>query len=125
MPELIPAPVLIPVPGGKMIEEFAGHVATGDDSVSIAHMVAPAGWDEPVQVPEFDEFTIVVGGSLTIESEEGPMLVKAGQAAISRAGDWVRYHTDEGANYFSICVPAFSIETVHRTDEDISVIDPE
>ena len=125
MPELIPGPVQIPVPGGKMIQEFAGHASTGDDSVSIAMMVAPAGWGEPVQTPEFDEFTVVIDGSLTVDSEHGPIHVMAGQAVIARSGEWVRYHTEEGARYFAICVPAFSIETVHRSDEDISVIDPE
>ena len=97
MPELIPAPVQIPVPGGKIIEEYAGHVATGDDRVSIAHMVAPAGWTEPEQTPEFDEFTVVLEGSLTVDSEHGPTLVKAGQAIVARGGEWVRYHTDDGA----------------------------
>nr|MCH9738185.1 cupin [Actinomycetes bacterium]MCH9738699.1 cupin [Actinomycetes bacterium] len=75
MPELIPAPVHIPVPGGKTIEEYAGHVATGDDRVSIAHMVAPAGWTEPEQTPEFDEFTVVLEGSLMVDSENGPTRV--------------------------------------------------
>lgn len=125
MPELIPGPVQIPVPGGKVINEYAGHVATGDDAVSIAIMDAPAGWGEPVQTPEFDEFTIVLEGSITVDSEHGPTLVRAGQAVIARGGEWVRYFTDEGARYIAVCVPAFSIETVHRSDEDISVIDPE
>lgn len=125
MPEFIPGPVQIPVPGGKVIAEYAGHASTGDDRVSVAHMVAPAGWSEPVQTPEFDEFTVVTDGSLSVESEDGVIHVKAGQAVIARGGEWVRYSTTDGASYFAICTPAFSIETVHRSDEDISVIDPE
>jgi len=120
MPELIPAPVHIPVPGGKTIEEYAGHVATGDDRVSIAHMVAPAG-----RTPEFDEFTVVLEGSLMVDSENGPTRVNAGQAIVARGGEWVRYYTEDGARYMSICVPAFAPDTVHRADEDHNVYDPE
>ena len=75
MPELMPGPVPIPVPGGKTIEEFVGMVATGDDAVSIAHMIAPAGWEEPAQTPDFDEFTIVLDGSMTVDTDDGPMIV--------------------------------------------------
>lgn len=125
MPDLVPAPVQIPVPGGKIIEEYAGHAATGDDRVSIAHMVAPAGWGEPEQTPEFDEFTVVLEGTLIVDSEHGPTLVNAGQAIVARGGEWVRYHTDDGARYMSVCVPAFTPDTVHRADEDHNVYDPE
>ncbi|MBM3668465.1 MAG: cupin domain-containing protein [Actinobacteria bacterium] len=119
MPELMPGPVVIPVPGGKTIEEFVGMVATGDDSVSIAHMVAPAGWEEPAQTPEFDEFTIVLEGSMTVETDDGPMIVSAGQAVITRAGETVRYSTPDGARYIAVCVPAFTLEGAHRHDQDI------
>jgi mannose-6-phosphate isomerase-like protein (cupin superfamily) len=119
MPELMPGPVLIPVPGGKTIQEFVGMVATGDDSVSIAHMVAPAGWEEPAQTPEFDEFTVVLEGSMTVETDDGPMLVNAGQAVITRAGETVRYSTPDGARYIAVCVPAFTLEAANRHDVEI------
>lgn len=118
MPEFIPAPAQIPVPGGKFIEEYIGHVSSGDDLVSVAQMLAPAGWEEPAQEPEFDEFTVVLEGSLTIEHDEGVTHVRAGQAVITRAGERVRYSTAEGARYFAVCVPAFHGELVHREDDD-------
>jgi mannose-6-phosphate isomerase-like protein (cupin superfamily) len=119
MPELMPGPVPIPVPGGKTIEEFVGMVATGDDTVSIAHMIAPAGWEEPAQTPDFDEFTIVLDGSMTVDTDDGPMIVNAGQAVITRAGETVRYSTPDGARYIAVCVPAFSVEAANRHDVDM------
>lgn len=114
MPEFIAQPVAIPVPGGKTIEEFVGRVVQGETSVSIARMVAPAGWSEPAQRPEFDEYTLVLEGTVIVESDDGVQAVGAGQAIIARAGERIRYRTDEGATYVAICRPAFSPETVHR-----------
>jgi len=114
MPELISQPILIPVPGGKTIEEFIGRVAQGEQQVSIARMVAPAGWEEPAQRPDFDEYTVVLDGCLVVESDSGVLEVRAGQAVIARAGERVRYATSEGATYIAICRPAFSPDTVHR-----------
>jgi mannose-6-phosphate isomerase-like protein (cupin superfamily) len=85
--------------------------------VSVAHMTSPGGWVEPGQRPEFDEYTIVLHGALHVHSKGGEILVvSAGQAVIAHAGEWVRYSTPEpdGADYIAVCVPAFSIETVHR-----------
>ena len=82
MPELVPAPALIPVPGGKVIEEYLGHASSGDDIVSIAQMLAPAGWEEPSQEPEFDEFTVVLEGSIDVEHADGVRHVGAAQALI-------------------------------------------
>jgi mannose-6-phosphate isomerase-like protein (cupin superfamily) len=118
MPELVPAPALIPVPGGKVIEEYVGHASSGDDVVSVAHMLAPAGWDEPAQEPEFDEFTVVLEGSIDVEHDDGVTHVRAGQAIITRAGERIRYTTREGARYIAVCLPAFHGELVHREDED-------
>lgn len=114
MAEMIEAPAVIPVPGGKTIEEYIGRVASGDSAVSIARMVAPAGWDEPAQQPEFDEFTVVLEGSIEVECTDGPVFVRAGQAVITRAGERIRYRTDEGATYIAVCLPAFSPDIVHR-----------
>jgi hypothetical protein len=114
MPQLITAPTLIPVPGNKIVEEFIGRVNSGDTQVSVARMRSPAGWSEPGQRPEFDEFTIVFQGVMRVEHEDGVTDVAAGQAIIARKGEWVRYSTPQGAEYVAICVPAFSPETVHR-----------
>jgi mannose-6-phosphate isomerase-like protein (cupin superfamily) len=116
MPVLIERPTKIPVPGGKVIEEYIGHVNTKDTIVSIAHMRSPAGWAEPGQKPEFDEFTVVLAGQLRVEHHNGVIEVAAGQAVIARRGEWVRYSTPRGAEYVAICVPAFSPETVHRDE---------
>ena len=120
MPELIHEPSRIAAAGQlpKLIDEYVGRVSTGQDSLSIAHMRSPAGWAEPGQRPEFDEFTVVLRGAVSVESEEGQMTVRAGQAVRARAGEWVRYSTpgDEGAEYISVCVPAFAPGTVHRDD---------
>jgi ethanolamine utilization protein EutQ (cupin superfamily) len=116
MPRLIPNPTRIPVPGNKLVEEYVGHVNSGDRGVSIAHMHSPSGWSEPGQQPEFDEFTLVLRGCLRVESSGDTLDVHAGQAVIARRGEWVRYSTPapEGAEYVAICLPAFSPDTVHR-----------
>ena len=125
MPEFIPAPAVIPVPGGKVIEEYVGHASSGDDAVSVAHMLAPAGWDEPAQEPEFDEFTIVLEGSIDVEHELGVTHVRAGQAVITRAGERIRYTTSDGARYIAVCLPAFHGDLVHRDGVDEHELDPE
>ena len=119
MLELISSPASIDVPGGKTIEEFAGRVRTGDTNVSVARMFAPQGWEEPGQRPLFDEFTLVLEGTLRVESDDGATDVPAGQAIITRAGEWVRYSSPHagGARYVAVCVPAFSPDTVHRDPE--------
>lgn len=120
MPRLIPSPVRVAAAGEppKVIDEFVGGASDGTRAVSIARMESPAGWSEPGQRPEFDECTIVIDGTVVIEHEGGRLEVNAGQAAFTSAGEWVRYSTpgDSGARYFSVCVPAFSFETVHRDD---------
>lgn len=119
MPTLIPNPTRIEAAGNKpkLIDEYVGRVNSNTTSASVAHMRSPSGWVEPGQRPEFDEFTVVVKGSLRVESEDGSKLdVQAGQAVITTAGEWVRYSTPEpeGAEYFAVCLPAFSPDTVHR-----------
>ena len=114
MPKLIAAPTRIPVPGNKLVEEYIGRVNSGDSRISIAHMHSPAGWSEPGQRPEFDEFTVVLAGVMRVEHEGGTMDVPAGQAVMTQKGEWVRYSTPEGAEYIAICVPAFTPDTVHR-----------
>jgi mannose-6-phosphate isomerase-like protein (cupin superfamily) len=100
----------------KLIDEYFGHVNSGHEAVSIAHMRSPGGWLEPGQTPEFDEFTVVIRGILRVEYEGGSMDVAAGQAVMTRGGEWIRYSTPsaEGAEYIAVCLPAFSPATVHR-----------
>jgi mannose-6-phosphate isomerase-like protein (cupin superfamily) len=118
MPELVPAPTRIPVPGGKLIDEYVGRVTTGTEAVSVAHMTAPPGWVEPAQAPDFDEFTLVLAGSVVVEHAGGRLEVGAGQAVITRAGERVRYSVGaEGAQYVAVCVPAFGPELAHRDEE--------
>jgi mannose-6-phosphate isomerase-like protein (cupin superfamily) len=118
MPELIAGPTAIEAAGikPKLIEEFVGRVNTGEARVSIARMTSPAGWVEPGQRPEFDEFTLVLDGCLHVEHEGGALDVRGGQAVLVRAGEWVRYSSPEpdGASYVAVCLPAFAPETVHR-----------
>jgi mannose-6-phosphate isomerase-like protein (cupin superfamily) len=116
MPELIGAPVRVEAAGDppKLIEEFAGRAAGGEERVSVARMRSPAGWAEPGQRPEFDEYTVVLSGALRVESEDATLEVRAGQAVLVRGGEWVRYSTPEGAEYVAVCLPAFSPATVHR-----------
>ncbi|MBL8296416.1 MAG: cupin [Bryobacterales bacterium] len=118
MPQLIPAPTIIQVPGNKQIREYVGRVNTGVADVSIAHMVSPPGWSEPGQRPEFDEYTVVLRGTLQVEHEGGMMQVNGGQAILARKGEWVRYSTPnpDGAEYVAICLPAFTPDTVHRDE---------
>lgn len=117
MPLLIDAPTRIPVPGGKSIDEYVGRVNSGTEAVSVAHMVAPAGWEEPAQTPAFDEVTVVLRGTVLVEHEGGSLAVPAGRAVITYAGERVRYSTGEdGAEYFAVCLPAFSPELVNRED---------
>jgi mannose-6-phosphate isomerase-like protein (cupin superfamily) len=119
VPELNDAPSIIDVPGGKVIAEHVGRVATGSAAMSVAHMKAPAGWSEPAQRPDFDEVTLVVAGTVLVEHDSGTTEVHAGQSIVTRAGERVRYSTgDAGAEYVAICTPAFAPETVHREDDE-------
>ena len=120
MPTLIAAPTRIQSAGNKpkLIDEYIGRVNSQTSGASVAHMRSPGGWKEPGQTPEFDEFTIVLGGVLRVKHEGGEIDVRAGQAVIAHKGEWVCYSTPEpdGAEYIAVCLPAFSMETVHRDE---------
>ncbi|QDT19652.1 cupin domain-containing protein [Gimesia chilikensis] len=120
MPQFIERPVVVEAAGNKpkQIEEFVGRVNTGDDAISIARMVSPGGWVEPAQTPDFREMTVVMKGTLQVETHEGMFEVQAGQGIILEPGEWVRYSTPgaEGAEYIAVCTPAFSPDTVHRDE---------
>jgi mannose-6-phosphate isomerase-like protein (cupin superfamily) len=116
MAELIESPVRIEAAGQppKTIEEFTGRASTGEERASIARMRSPRRWTEPGQRPEFDEYTVVLDGEVHVETASGSLEVAAGQAVLVRAGEWVRYSTPGGAEYLSVCLPAFSPDVVHR-----------
>ena len=121
MPQLLSAPSIIEAAGNKpkRIEEFAGRVNSGHTAVSVARMTSPEGWVEPGQRPEFEEVTVVLSGMLRVEHEGGVLEVRAGQAVVAKPGEWVRYSTPEegGCQYVAVCLPAFSMDTVHRDPE--------
>ena len=118
MPTHIQAPKRIVAAGNKpkAIDEYVGRVNSRTDAVSIAHMRSPAGWVEPGQTPEFDEYTVVLHGMLRVQHAGGVIEVRAGEAVIVRRGEWVQYGSPgaEGAEYVAVCLPAFSPGTVHR-----------
>jgi mannose-6-phosphate isomerase-like protein (cupin superfamily) len=120
MPHLISGPTRIEAAGNKpkLIDELVGRVNTGTDGLSIAHMRSPGGWVEPGQRPEFDEYTVVLAGRVHVEHDGGALDVTPGQAVLTRAGEWVRYSTpdDDGAEYISVCLPAFGPDIVHRDE---------
>lgn len=118
MPRLIQTPTRVTAAGEppKIIEEYVGQVNSGDGGVSVAHMRSPSGWSEPGQRPDFDEYTVVLRGLLIVEHAGGRLEVPAGSAVHTEPGEWVRYSTPGpgGAEYVSICLPAFTPDTVHR-----------
>jgi mannose-6-phosphate isomerase-like protein (cupin superfamily) len=118
MPTLIAEPKRIAAAGNKpkLIDEFVGRANTGESRLSIARMRSPGGWVEPGQTPQFDEFTVVLAGMLRVTHRAGSIDVRAGQAVVAHAGEWVQYSTPdaEGAEYVAVCLPAFSPDTVHR-----------
>ena len=120
MPTLIAQPTKIEAAGNKpkIIEEFIGRVNSNESRLSVAKMKSPGGWVEPGQTPQFDEFTIVLKGMLRVKHKGGVIDVKAGQAIVTHAGEWVQYSSPEadGAEYVAVCLPAFSPSTVHRDE---------
>jgi ethanolamine utilization protein EutQ len=118
VPILIAQPTRISAAGTKpkLIDEYIGRVNTKTDGVSVAHMRSPQGWEEPGQTPEFDEFTLVLKGMVRVRHKDGEIDVGPGQAVITHRGEWIQYSTpaEGGAEYIAVCLPAFSMETVHR-----------
>ena len=120
MPTFIQQPSIVQAAGNKpkIIEEYVGRVNSKTEAVSIARMKSPSGWVEPGQTPEFDEYTLVLRGTLRVTSRDGSVDVHAGQAVITHGGEWVQYSTPaaEGAEYVAVCLPAFSMDTVRRDE---------
>jgi ethanolamine utilization protein EutQ len=120
MPTLISQPTRIPCVGTKpkLIDEYIGRANSKTSAISVAHMRSPEGWEEVGQTPEFEEFTLVLQGTVRVCHKSGTMDVTAGQCVIAHAGEWVQYSTpnEGGAEYIAICMPAFGIDTVHRDE---------
>jgi mannose-6-phosphate isomerase-like protein (cupin superfamily) len=120
MATLIAKPTIVQAAGNKpkIIEEYIGRVNSKTSALSVARMKSPSGWLEPGQTPEFDEYTLVLRGTLRVATKSGSMDVNAGQAVIVPKGEWVQYSTPggDGAEYVAICLPAFSPDTVHREE---------
>jgi mannose-6-phosphate isomerase-like protein (cupin superfamily) len=120
VPTLIPSPTVVQAAGNKpkLIREYVGRVNSDTSGLSVAHMQSPTGWLEPGQTPEFDEYTLVLQGMVRVIHRAGALDVRAGQAVLVKAGEWVQYATPEadGADYISVCLPAFSPDLVHRDE---------
>jgi mannose-6-phosphate isomerase-like protein (cupin superfamily) len=116
----ISSPSIITAAGNKpkKIEEFIGRVNSKTSSVSIARMTSPSGWVEPGQKPDFDEYTVVLKGTLKVQTKKETLVINSGEAVLINKGEWVQYSTPgpEGAEYIAVCLPAFSPDTVHRDE---------
>lgn len=112
-------PFVVPTTDGKLIEEHVGLASTGDKHISIAHMIAPPGWSEPFQTPTFDEYTLVSRGKKMFEVDSEQVILEAGQSIVIKGGTRVRYSNpfDEECEYWSVCLPAFSIDAVNREEQ--------
>jgi len=120
MAKKISSPSIITAAGNKpkKIEEFIGRINSNTDSVSIARMKSHAGWIEPGQKPEFDEYTLVLKGMLKVKTEQDEIYIHPDEAVIVNKGEWVQYSTagEEGAEYIAVCLPAFAPDIVHRDE---------
>jgi mannose-6-phosphate isomerase-like protein (cupin superfamily) len=118
MVRIINTPAVIDAAGtdGKIIKEYFGRVNSNTSDVSIAHMSSPEGWEEPGQCPEFDEYTVVLKGSIQVKTKTEVHIIREGQGILTGSGEWVQYSTPYkgGAEYIAVCLPAFSPDIVHR-----------
>lgn len=112
-------PQKIPAEGGKLIEELFGKVNSGDNDFSLAHMVAPPGWSEPAQTPEFSEVTLVIKGKMQIEIDDKKIKLQQGESILAYKNNTIKYSNpfDEEAEYYAICFPAFEPEKANRHEK--------
>ena len=112
------SPFVVPTTDGKLIEEHHGKVATNNDAISIAHMIAPPKWSEPFQTPEFEEYTYIISGKKQFIIEGETVILEAGQSIKIEANTRVQYSNpfDESCEYIAICTPAFDFEKVNREE---------
>ncbi|MEL6917957.1 MAG: cupin domain-containing protein [Bacteroidota bacterium] len=113
------SPFAVPTDDGKTILEHFGRATNGDSEISIAHMIAPPGWSEPFQTPEFDEYTFIISGKKQFIIENEKIVLKAGQSIKIEKNTRVQYTNPfkEACEYIAICLPAFSMESVHREEK--------
>lgn len=113
------SPFVVPTTDGKLIEEHFGNATDGNPNISIAHMVAPAGWREPFQTPEFDEYTYIIRGQKQFIVDGDTLVLKAGESIKIEKNTRVQYSNpfDQECEYIAVCIPAFSIEKVNREEE--------
>jgi mannose-6-phosphate isomerase-like protein (cupin superfamily) len=113
------APFVVPTTDGKLIEEHFGNATDGNSNISIAHMIAPPKWKEPFQTPEFDEYTYIIRGKKQFIIEDETIVLEAGQSIKIEKNTRIQYSNpfDEDCEYIAICLPAFSMDLVHREDE--------
>ncbi len=113
------SPFIVPTTDGKMIKEHFGLATDGNDEISIAHMIAPVGWSEPFQTPEFDEYTFVIRGKKQFIVDDEIIVLEAGQSIKIHKNTRVQYSNPFTVvcEYISICSPAFSIDAVNREVE--------
>lgn len=112
------SPFVVPTTDGKLIEEHFGNATDGNPNMSIAHMIAPAGWSEPFQTPEFDEYTYIIRGKKQFIVDGDTLVLEAGQSIKIEKNTRVQYSNpfDTECEYIAICIPAFSIDLVNRED---------
>ncbi len=114
----VTSPSIVKAAGNKakIIEEFFGRVNSKTEDVSLARMKSPAGWIEPGQTPEFTEYTVVLKGTVRVMTRKDTFDIQSGEGILVQKGEWVQYSTPGigGAEYISVCLPAFSPSTVHR-----------
>ncbi|MFT4535517.1 MAG: ethanolamine utilization protein EutQ [Saprospiraceae bacterium] len=112
------SPYVVPTTDGKKIEEHWGQATDGNKEISIAHMVAPSGWSEPFQTPEFDEYTYIISGKKQFVIDGEIIILEAGQSIKIERNTRVQYSNpfDQECVYMAICLPAFSMDLVHREE---------
>ncbi len=112
------SPFVVPTTDGKLIEEHFGNATNNNANLSIAHMIAPPGWSEPFQTPEFDEYTYIIKGKKQFIIDGDTVVLEKGQSIKIEKNVRVQYSNPftEPCEYIAICTPAFSLDKVHRED---------
>lgn len=112
------APFIVPTTDGKLIEEHFGNATDNNSAISIAHMIAPPGWEEPFQTPKFDEFTYIIKGKKQFIIDGETIVLESGQSIKINKQTRVQYSNpfDELCEYMAICLPAFSMDLVNREE---------
>lgn len=113
------SPFVVPTTDGKLIEEHFGNATDQNSEISIAHMIAPPGWSEPFQTPDFDEYTYIIRGKKQFIIEDEKVILESGQSIKIQKHTRIQYANpfDQECEYLAICLPAFSIDAVHREEE--------